>query len=125
MKKTLVYLGTVLCSVLVLFGCNRFVTRGLSVFTDNTATVTAKAKVVEILKQDTTEYDLGTGNVISSTVTSFRCRILDGEYKGREVTASQTIDGFSSTMKPVAQGDRVVAFLFEGTDAENAWVFGG
>ena len=125
MKKTLAYLGTVLCCVLVLFACNRFVTRGLSIFTANTATVTAKAKVLEILKQDTTEYDLGTGNVISSTVTSFRCRILDGEYRGREVVGSQTIDGFSSNMKPVEVGDRVVAYLFEGTDAENAWVFGG
>ena len=28
-------------------------------------------------------------------------------------------------MKPVEVGDRVVAYLFEGTDAENAWVFGG
>ena len=95
MKKTLAYLGTVLCCVLVLFACNRFVTRGLSIFTANTATVTAKAKVLEILKQDTTEYDLGTGNVISSTVTSFRCRT--GTTGGGRWWAPRPLTGFPAT----------------------------
>ena len=125
MKKILTYLLTVFACVIVLLLSYGYVTKGLAVFTDNTSTITASAKVQSILDEKTTTYQLGPDNTIQSSLITFQCTISDGEYKGMEVSGTQTVDGFSGGIQPVVPGDRIVVYLLDGGDVQTGWIFGG
>ncbi len=126
LKQALVWLLTVVISILFIFLGNRLVSAKLDVFNVEGA-YTVKAKVTEILDTQSSSFEGTDGVEYVDTQTFFRARVVNGDFKGQEMVAVQTSDNYTNGVfdKPIELGDRVILFNY-GMNTNGAdWVFGG
>jgi len=113
-KKTLLYVITIIISILFLFIGNRIVTRNLGIFDQDYGEEIAKARVVSVVDRDVEEYNVDGNTLLENIQITFEAEILNGAYRGETVTASQTIDNIHySNMSEAEQGDRLLLVYSE------------
>ena len=123
-RNIIAYTVTVILSILILIAANRYVASGESVFHGDSDTVITRAVVKTIMDitHSSREYDEST--VIESTDILFTASIQTGDFSGRNITAIQTIDGFSYIEpKQVEPGDKIMLILTEIGENEFEWRF--
>ncbi len=123
-KKTVVWLLTVILSLAYILIGHKIAARDLTVL-NNEGSVASKARVTEIIETVKDEFTLDGENMQENITTVFRCKILDGEYKGQTVRAAQTEDAFAPiSERMVKKGDRIMIFNYPSEDHGTEWVFG-
>lgn len=123
-KKTVVWLLTVILSLAYILIGHKIASRDLSVL-NNEGSVASKARVTEIIETVKDEFTLDGENMQENITTVFRCKILDGDYKGQTVKAAQTEDAFAPiSERMVKKGDRIMIFNYPSEDHGTEWVFG-
>ena len=122
-KNTIAYIFTVIFSILILFIANKHVSSGESVFHGSSNTINrAVVKTIVDKVESVREYDEET--IVESTDIIFKATIRSGKFSGRNITAVQTIDGFSYIQqKEVQTGDEVILSLTEVEESEYEWQF--
>lgn len=110
MKNKIIYLITIIISILYIFLGNYFFTKDINFFEPQEYDAKfVKAEVIKILFGDTSEE--------SYQDLIFRAKILDKEYKDREVIATQIFDQSSlAYSNKVEVGDKIL--LYENIDSE-------
>lgn len=120
-KKTLVYLITIVLSILYVVIGNRIATRGLETAEGADTRVPVKAAVTKIISRSDLAED---GSFSGITTVVFEVRVTSGERKGTVLTATQQIDSvYPAELKEVEIGDKVL--LYEDTESETrGWIMG-
>ena len=110
MKNKIIYLLTIIISVLYIFIGNCFFTKDINFFEPQEYDAKfVKAQVIKILFGDTSEE--------SYQDLIFKAKILDKEYNGEEVIASQIFDQSAlAYSNKVEVGDKIL--LYENIDSE-------
>jgi Predicted multitransmembrane protein len=122
-KKSLIYITTIIVSIVMLFIGNRYTTNKLDILKGAGGAESQTAKVVKIVKTNKTEYNLGGANPDVGKDIAFTAQLLSGKEKGKLITALQTIDPFSgATLKEVEPGDKVILYKLDNKDSEYNWV---
>ena len=120
-KNIVVWIVTVVLSIVLVLAANRFFSRDLDLFSQTESTV--KAKVVSLGETYIDEYYAGALYV--SGVQLFDAEILNGPEKGTIVTAQQDRDNFSGMNdRVVEEGDIVILYSLEGLNQYADWTFG-
>ncbi|SHN80700.1 YibE/F family protein [Desulfitobacterium chlororespirans] len=123
--ELLIYIVTIIFSVLFLFIGNSVATKGLTVFNgDDFGETVVKAKIEAITDRISDDYSLaGDTTMVKNVQVTFEATLLDGEEKGERVTGAQIIDGMLNIGTPeVEQGDKVLLVTYEG-QPEMEWQF--
>lgn len=123
--ELLIYIATIIFSVLFLFIGNSVATKGLTVFNgDDFGETVVKAKIEAITDRISDDYSLaGDTTKVKNVQVTFEATLLDGEEKGERVTGTQIIDGMLNIGTPeVEQGDKVLLVTYEG-QPEMEWQF--
>ncbi|WP_018305764.1 YibE/F family protein [Desulfitobacterium hafniense] len=123
--ELLIYIATIIFSVLFLFIGNSVATKGLTVFNgDDFGETVVKAKIEAITDRISDDYSLaGDTTKVKNVQVTFEATLLDGEEKGERVTGTQIIDGMLNIGTPeVEQGDKVLLVAYEG-QPEMEWQF--
>lgn len=122
-KKTLIYLSTVIISIILLIIGNKITTKGLDLLSGVDGIVAQKASVTKVISTKNVEYDLGGDNPEVGKEIAFTAEILSGEQKGTQITALQSIDPFTgASLKAVEAGDKVILYNLDNKDSEYDWV---
>lgn len=124
-KKAIVWILTVVLSLVYLFVGNKIASKDMTVFNDP-ETVALKAKVVTVdstmVEKDTT----GTSNSGQNVTTVFTCKILEGKLKGKTVKALQSQDPSApASDRTVSAGDKIVLYNYQADEGNIEWSFGG
>ena len=123
--NSIMYIITVIFSVIFIFAGNRIFTQK-SVLWQGQNGLAEKARIIEIKSIDTDEYSLGEETSMSTTTVNFKAEILSGEYKGKIVSGIQNIDNFSPYVtKQIEKGDKVLLTHDEGDniDISRDWIY--
>lgn len=124
-RDILVYVFTIVLSVILLIVGNRITTKNLDILSGAEGVKAEKARVVEILSSKKVEYDLGGENPDTGKEITFLAKVLSGPLKGSEIKALQTIDPFTgASLKEVDPGDKVILYNLDNADSEYDWVLG-
>lgn len=117
----LVWVSTVLASALIIYFGNFYASAGLKLFTSQMPVL--KATVNTIVKEESDSYSMG-AEIINTTVT-FTCTINEGAQKGKEVTATQSVDGLygDDGIKKVEPGDDILILYGDSMDGSASWYF--
>lgn len=120
-KQTIIYIITVLLSILYVVIGNRIAAQGLETAEGADARVPLKAEVVKIISRNDRAEDGSVSGVITLT---FEAKVLSGEKEGKIVTAVQQIDSvYPAKLKEVAEKDKIL--LYENTESEiGGWIMG-
>ncbi|HEX2924933.1 MAG TPA: YibE/F family protein [Ruminiclostridium sp.] len=122
-KKSLIYLATIIVSVVLLFVGNRYTTNKLNILKNADGVEAQTARVVKIVKTNKTQYNLGGTSPDVGKDIAFTAQLLSGKDKGKKVTALQTIDPFSGeSLKEVEPGDKVILYKLDNKDSQYDWV---
>ncbi len=122
-RELIVYLCTVVLSVVFLLVGNRSAGYRPRVYSSGELTCTAVVR--EILDIQTQTYTLSgeAGEVYTETI-AFRARLTNGELKGTTVTGYQQLDSMLAAMPDrVSAGDRIVLSFTDMGDGQQAWYF--
>lgn len=124
-KKTLVYISTVIISILLLVIGNKITTKNLKLLSGAEGVTAEKARVVKIISIKPVEYDLGGESPEKGKDITFKAEVLTGELKGTEIEALQSIDPFTgASLKEVEAGDKVILYKLENEGSDYDWVLG-
>lgn len=124
-RETLIYLLTIILSVVVLAVGNKITTKNLNILNSAEGVKAEKAQVIKVISTKKTEYDLGGKNPDTGKEIVFSARVLSGDAKGSEVNALQTIDPFTGTaLKEVQAGDKVILYKLDNEGSDYDWVLG-
>ncbi|WP_312642967.1 YibE/F family protein [Hydrogenoanaerobacterium sp.] len=124
-NRAIVYVLTVLFSILFIYFGNGFASQGMTLFEGASMEKPVKAQVVEVQEPRTDSYSLDEGETsVQNIYIDFSARILNGWQKGQVVECNQTIDGFTPIgNKEVEVGDRVLIFHSDPSSASSIWMF--
>jgi uncharacterized membrane protein len=123
-KNVIPYLITIFVSVILLFAANRYVSSGESIFHGDSQDNIARAVVRTITEKTHSSREYDETTTVESTDILFSAGIQSGRFSGRNITAIQTLDGFSYVeIKEVEPGDRVMLILNEISPNEFEWRF--
>lgn len=114
-KKSIIWVVTVMISITAILVGNRAVLGDASMFL-GTGDDIVRATVTDVMESSSSTLDLGGDAVYENTAVGFRCVIEEGPSEGQIVDAEQTIDGMyagSQYTKPIEQGDRVLVLYSE------------
>lgn len=124
-KKTIVYISTIIISVILLVTGNKITTKNLELLSGAEGVTAEKAKVVKIISTKPVEYDLGGESPEKGKDITFKAEVLTGELKGTEIEALQSIDPFTgASLKEVEAGDKVILYKLDNEGADYDWVLG-
>lgn len=120
-KQTVIYLITVLLSILYVVVGNRIAVRGLAPADGADTRTPVKALVTKIITRTDRAED---GSFSGITTVVFEAKATSGERKGTTLTATQQIDTvYPAKLKEVETGDKVL--LYEDTESEiRGWIMG-
>ncbi len=122
-KKVLIYISTIIISLILLYIGNRYTTNNLDMLKGVDGVEVQSASVVKIIKTSKTEYNLGGGSPNEGKDIAFSAKLLSGKNKGRQINALQTIDPFSGgSQKEIEPGDKVILYKLDNKDSEYDWV---
>lgn len=123
-KNAIIWVITVILSILYLFFGHKIASKDLSVLTNEDA-VSAKAKVLTIEDTLSEDFSLDGVNTQKNISTIFTCKILDGEHKGDIIRAVQTEDAFAPIAeRSVSVGDKIMILHYPSEQHQTDWVFG-
>ncbi len=123
-KNTVVWIITVIFSLLYIIIGHKIAARDLSVLNNDDSSA-SKARVTEIIDTVEEEFSLDGENMQKNITTIFRCEILDGIYKGETVRVLQTEDAFAPiSERAVKRGDKIMILQYPSEDYGTDWVFG-
>lgn len=125
--NAIVWLATVIISVILIFFGNKICTKDLDIFNVEGA-YTAKAIVTELGEKTEDSYSLSEDVVYSNASLYFRAKVIKGDFKGQTLLAVQTSDDYvagSSTEKEIEVGDKVILYNYGTPQGDADWVFGG
>ena len=124
-RSILVWLATVVVSLLLIFVANRIVTRNLDIFQAGES-YAEKAVVTSIEEVESSSYSLSEEIAYQDERQYFKAEILSGELRGQEVLGVQTSDNYTlDPDQPLSVGDKVILYNFGIKEGEADWVFGG
>ena len=107
MKRVIVYLATLVGSVLFLVFGNRIAMQNLQLMSQHTPAL--RAQITQIDQVDEQEYLLGQTEQMKQVVVTFRAKILEGELSGQVVTGMQYLDPlYVMQAKQVQQGEKII-----------------
>ncbi len=121
-SKIIIYIITVILSLVYIFGCGSYTSQNLELF-NNENSLSVKATVTKISRSE----ELPNPYVAEAepdTLIHFNVEFKSGEQKGETGTALQLIDGYMKNVThPVKKGDSV--YLYYATDGEymGGWMF--
>lgn len=126
-KKGIIWVLTVMISIMVILIGNRAVLGEASLFM-GTGEDVVKATVLDVKDSASNTLDLGGEAVYENTAVNFTCHIDNGPEKGSVVDAQQTIDGMyagSQYVKQVEEGDKVLVLYSEDLSVQGSapWQF--
>lgn len=124
-NRAIVYVLTVLFSVLFIYYGNQFASQGMQIFEGASMEKPVKAQVVAVQKRSTDSFTLDQGETaVQNILIEFSAKILNGWQKGQVVQCNQMIDGFTPIgNKEVEAGDRVLIFNSDPSSASSVWMF--
>ena len=122
--QLLVWIITVLVSVVYIYFGNAIVSKDLDIFNDEDA-YAARAVVTEMLDIETESYDAG--SVYENSTQYFNARITQGPHKGEEVLAAQTFDNYTTynVEEPVNVGDHIILYNLGTPQGRADYIMGG
>lgn len=124
LHKRIVWLLTLLVSILYVFAGNRIATKDFQPFT-NKGDPSAKAKVISVDRELTEHKLTAEGTEVEAVTRYFTCKVLSGEQKGALLEAVQTQDVFLDMPDiPIHEGDHVLIYNYPMEEYEVEWVFG-
>ena len=119
-KKLIVWVATVVFSILIISLCNKLVTKDLEIL--NYGDATCKAKVTLVGEKITQSYEAG--STWENYYLPFSARILTGPRKGELITSVQESDNYSgANEKELRQGDKII--LYQLSEDSEELIFGG
>ncbi|PWM24808.1 MAG: YibE/F family protein [Oscillospiraceae bacterium] len=125
MKQRLIYLTTVLCSILFLLVGNWIASDDMPQFEGIYQDRSVVARVEGILSRQSAAQEIGGIRYGRGTNILFAAEILDGEEKGQLVTAIQNVDPESPTqLREVKAGDKIILAYNPVEGAEVVWMLG-
>lgn len=123
--QRLMYVGTILFSILFLVVGHRLASSGLTLFDRGGGPETLTAKVAEILHYWSTEPDPNASEPEETLRITFEADLLTGMEKGKAIIGVQTADSFTPTeIRKVRSGDRIIVYEMEEAehDTPDRWV---
>ena len=124
-RNFVVWVATVLISLLLIFCGNKIVTKDLDILHVDGA-YAEKAKITSIENTISDSYELSEDVEYENNLTYFKARILTGEFKGEEVLAAHTTDNYTvSSNETLSVGDKVILYNYGTKEGDADWVFGG
>lgn len=122
-RKTIIYISTIIISIILLVIGNRITTKNLNLLTGVDGITAQKASVIKIVSITDIEYDLGGAKPEVGKDIVFSAKILAGELNGTQILALQTIDPFTgASLKKIEPGDKVILYKLDNKDSEYDWV---
>lgn len=126
-KKAIIWVITVMISIMAIVVGNRAVLGGSSMFLGGGDDI-VRATVTDVMESSSSTLDLGGDAVYENTAVGFRCMIEEGPSKGQLVDAEQTLDGMyagSDFTKKIEKGDKVLVLYSEdlALSGGNPWQF--
>ena len=122
-KKTLIYISTIVISILLLYIGNRVTTNNLDMLKGVDGVEAQSASVIKIIKTSKTQYNLGGDSPNEGKDIAFSAKLLSGKNKGMQIKALQTIDPFSGgSQKEIEPGDKVILYKLNNKGSEYDWV---
>lgn len=117
-KRALVYISTIILSVLYIWLGNRLAVKGAIEFEDFDPYGSQKARVTKIIKRTSSLIELEGMAPEEDILIIFEAKVLTGRAKGDIVKVQQTSSPFSPMqLKEVEVGDKVL--IFENLDLES------
>lgn len=124
LQNRMVWLLTLLLSIIYIFIGNRIATKDFHPFTTQ-ADVSVKAKVISIDRELTENQLTSEGTEVEGVTRIFTCKVLSGEHKGEVLTAVQTQDiYFGMPDMPLHEGDHILLYNYPMEEYNVDWVFG-
>lgn len=126
-KKAIIWVITVMISIMAIVVGNRAVLGGSSMFLGGGDDI-VRATVTDVMESSSSTLDLGGDAVYENTAVGFKCMIEEGPSKGQLVDAEQTLDGMyagSDFTKKIEKGDKVLVLYSEdlALSGGNPWQF--
>ena len=123
-KRILVYMITILLSILFIYAGNRFASRN-NVYFENDTPTPQRGTVVEVLERRVGDSNVGAeGSAIEDVTVVFSVRLDSGPDKGITVKAAQYTDPYYAVkIKEVEAGDRVLVYPMENEELNLYWSF--
>ena len=107
-KKLLLLVSAIIISCLYIFVANRVITKDNIKDTGMGEYDVYRAKIIEIISEDVTTYDLGS-QVAEGKIIYFNVKILDGDLKGEIKSVKQEISPFFAIQpKEITLGDKIL-----------------
>ncbi len=125
--NTIVYISTIIFSVLFIIIGNHVATSGEWFTNDqeNYLPASVRARVTEVIDRSESSYSMDGVTEVNSVNIEFKAEVLSGEDKGETYTAIQTNDSFmANSAKEVEAGDKIVLYYDESSTTDMHWTFG-
>ena len=120
-RYVILYVATVLFSLLFISVGSRVATRGVPAFTAYASQLVVQATVTEVGEVTTEETVLG-GQAYTTTTTVFKAKITEGDYAGTVIEAVHLDDPFIPYyLRPVQKGDNVFLQYAPETGSDVRW----
>ncbi len=120
MRDILVWLIVVFLSANFIFIGGKYATKDVSIF-NNQGIESCKARITKIIESNSSENKLGVNATYTEDTIKFKCKILNGNFKGEEVTVIQNINsmyGGSDKIKRAEKGDLIL--ISKHTDSQSS-----
>ncbi len=119
MKNKVIYIVTVLCSILYIVIGNQIATEHLTIFHGAVQENVEKAVVTNIVDRTSAEQQVSGAQYSNGVNIRFEAKVLSGDKKGQILTAIQNSDPtMSSQLKEVEVGDKVLLLKLESAGME-------
>lgn len=126
-RNLLVWIATVIFSILFIAAGNRIVSKGLQIFQQVDDGAAIKAEVIRVKDRIAKRYDMGGGSYFENLTLLFDCRVLSGGQAGKTVTGYQSFYEMTEGMadvKEVEAGDRIIMYNYPDSNTGAEWTFG-
>lgn len=125
-KDAIAWFVIVILSITAIFVGNHIATKNFKFFSDSGG-ANVRGEVTEILNNSSSEQLFGGTETFTNTTIHFNCIIKNGEYKGKTITAEQSLDDIyacNSYIKEVEVGDNVMLYNGDPTNQSiSSWCF--
>lgn len=117
MKDKIVYILTIIFSILFIYFGNQYVSKDLTIFKEGQQIEYQKVKVVEILNRMETDVGVETEEPLMEVEIEFNAKVLTGKKKGKIIKAVQTQNPLVCVeIKEVEVGDTVLIMKNHSSD---------
>lgn len=124
MKNKLIYILTIVLSIIFIVVGNEMATKDSLFFNEDNKQEIIKTKIIDINEEVEDNYSLGETETIYQTKIIFTAEVLSGKYKGKIIEATQNVDTLLAVQaEKVSVGDKVLLGETEDVLTNTDWVF--